>query len=326
MAAETAPLNSVLPEGMMQFFLWKLLGAAASSRVAPTAGRAFALAVFVFSIPKIPVKAQNPPANLKAPKSYYLALGDSITYGYQAFKAQANLPPSAFNTGYVDAFAARLRQIRPQITIVNYGCPGESTESFVNGPCLWTETGHQLHDAFSGTQREAAFAFLRAHPGQVSPITLTLAGNDLPWLLGPCTMNGQIDLSCVQNNAPGFIAGFAERISGILGQLRSAAPDAEIIVTGTMDPYINFLAFADPLYKAVNQAIAAAATANRAKFADPLPIFNPQGDATAEAQTLCRLTLLCTQNDSHPSDAGYQALADIVFEAFEFVGRRQECN
>jgi lysophospholipase L1-like esterase len=243
-----------------------------------------------------------------------LALGDSITYGYQAFKAQANLPPSAYNTGYVDAFAMRWGQIKPKITVINYGCPGESTESFVNGPCIWTEAGHQLHDTFSGSQMQAALGFLRAHPGQARLITLTLAGNDLPMLLDPCTVSGQISLTCVQANAPGFIAGFAERISNILHQLRSAAPDAEIIVTGAWDSYVTLLSFADPLYQAVNKAMAQAATANRAKFADPFPIFDPQGDMAAEVQTICRLSLLCTQNDSHPSDAGYQALADLVFE------------
>jgi lysophospholipase L1-like esterase len=221
------------------------------------------------------------------------------------------------NTGYVDAFASRLRHIRPNITVINYGCPGESTDSFLNGPCPWTAAGHSLHSAFSGTQLEAAIEFVRAHRGRVSPITLTLAGNDLPILLGPCTANGQIDLNCVQANAPGFIAGFAERISSILRQLRSAAPDAEIIVTGAWDSYATMLAFADPLFRAVNKAMSETAAVNRATFADPFPVFNRQGDLPAEVQTLCRLTLLCTQNDSHPSDAGYQALADVVFESFE---------
>src|SRR3954466_12975466 len=112
------------------------------------------------------------------PKSYYLALGDSITFGYQAFKAQANLPPSAYNTGYVDVFAEQLHRINAGITTVNYGCPGESASSFVAGPCLWTQLNLQLHDPFSGSQLQAALAFLNAHRGEVSPVTFTLWGND----------------------------------------------------------------------------------------------------------------------------------------------------
>jgi hypothetical protein len=118
---------------------------------------------------------------------------------------------------------ARLRQIRPGIVTVNYGCPGESTATFNDGGCIWTITGHQLHDLFEGSQLQAAIKFLEAHRKKVSPITLTLWGNDLPLLLGPCTVNNQIDLTCVQANAPGFIAGLAGRIFSILQKLRSAA-------------------------------------------------------------------------------------------------------
>src|SRR5215831_10457767 len=132
------------------------------------------LSVFILLSAEIPVRAQNPPPVFNPPKGYYLALGDSIAYGFQSFKFAANLPPEAYNTGYVDVFGAQLRQIRPGITTVNYGCPGESTGSFVVGPCVWTATGHQLHDVFTGTQLQAALTFLRAHPGEVSPITLTI--------------------------------------------------------------------------------------------------------------------------------------------------------
>jgi lysophospholipase L1-like esterase len=283
-----------------------------------TITRVGALAVVLLSAAKISAQAQNAPPLFNPPKSYYLALGDSVAYGFQTYKALAGLPPSAFNTGDVDVFAARLRQIRPDIQTINYGCPGESTETFVKPPCVWTDTGHQLHDAFSGSQLQGALAFLRHHPGQVSPITLTLFGNDLPILLDPCRFNNQLDPACVQAHAAGFIAGFGERLSNILEQLRSAAPDAEIILTGVPDPYINALEFADPLYQAANLMMAEVAAANRVRFADPFPIFNPQGNPAAEVQALCTLTPLCTQSDSHPSDAGYQALAHIIISVSDY--------
>jgi lysophospholipase L1-like esterase len=280
------------------------------------------LAGLVWWISATPARSQGPPPIFNPPKSYYLALGDSIAYGFQSFKFAANLPPEAYNTGYVDVFGTQLRQIRPGITTVSYGCPGESTGSFVAGPCVWTATGRQLHDAFTGTQLQAALTFLQAHPGQVSPITLTLGSDDLPLLLGPCTVNGQIDLACVQAGVPAFIAGLGARISGILEQLRSAAPDAEIILTGQWDSFLTALAFADPLYQTFNMTISAVAARNRVRFADPFPIFNPQGDPNAEIRAFCSLSLLCSQNDGHPSDAGYQALARLVFDASQY-GRLQ---
>jgi hypothetical protein len=57
------------------------------------------------------LSASNPSPKFNPPKTYYLALGDSFTYGYQLAKVLADLPPSAFDTGYVDDFGARLRQI-----------------------------------------------------------------------------------------------------------------------------------------------------------------------------------------------------------------------
>ena len=60
--------------------------------------------------------------------------------------------------------------------------------------------------------------------------------------------------------------------------------------------------------------MAATAAAERARFADPFPLFNPQGDLAREIETLCALLLLCTDNDSHPSDLGYQVLGDLVFD------------
>jgi hypothetical protein len=104
----------------------------------------------------------------------------------------------------------------------------------------------------------------------------------------------------------------------ILGQLRSVAPEAEIIVTGAWDiiGYID-LPFADPYIEELNTALANAAVVAGARFANPFPIFNPQGNLDHEKRTLCALILNCsTAEDGHPSDAGYRALADVVFRAF----------
>jgi lysophospholipase L1-like esterase len=281
-------------------------------------GRAFIALLGCTLLAQTASQSPNRAAHFNPPKRYYLALGDSISYGYQDFKAQANAPPSAFNTGYVDVFSAQLRELQPRITTVNYGCPGESTESFVHGGCLWTALGRQLHDGYSGSQLDAAVAFLRAHRGQVSPVTLTIGSNDVRTVLDSCTFNQQVDLICVQGAAPAFIAELVRRISNIIGQLRSAAPDAEMIVTGAWNPFVAALGFADSLFQGFNASLARAAAANGARFADPFPIFNPQGDPAAEIAALCTLTLLCTNGDSHPSDAGYRALAAVVFDASEY--------
>ena len=109
------------------------------------------------------------------PKPYYLALGDSLAFGFQFDKFNAHfpsVPASIFSTGYVDALAGMLQEIRPGITTVNYGCTGETSLTFIQGGCPYTAAGFPLHDPYDGSQLSAALAFLHAHRGQVSPITI----------------------------------------------------------------------------------------------------------------------------------------------------------
>ncbi len=249
------------------------------------------------------------------PKSYYLALGDSITYGYQHSKVVPGFTPKDFDTGYVDVFAARLRSIQPTIRVVNYGCPGESSTTFIGGGCPAALTGFPLHDPFSGPQLDGALAFLRAHPGEVSPITITLWANDVRELFEACGS----DLSCVQSRAPAAIDRLASNLDSILRRLRAVAPSTEIVVTGAWDPFVGGFAVADPLFTALNAAMADVTARNAVRFADVFPMFNPQGDEAAETAAICTLLLICTEGDVHPSDAGYRVLGDAVFDASGYV-------
>jgi len=251
------------------------------------------------------------------PQSYYLALGDSIAYGFQPAKQRAGLPPSRFNTGYVDVFAARLRTIAPKIRVVNYGCPGESTKTFIHGGCSGRGDVKGLHDAYQGSQLDAALAFLRAHPGQVSPVTLTLFGNDwFPLVFDTCKGN----VACVRKRAPNEIASFGSRLTSILERLRAAAPTTEIIVTGAWNIDPDQLQQLSPIYRSLEASIARAATASHARVAKMLPVFNPPGTVPSQKARLCALTFICSKGDPHPTDAGYRAMADAVMAASGYPG------
>jgi lysophospholipase L1-like esterase len=245
----------------------------------------------------------------QSPQSYYLALGDSIAYGFQPTKANAS--PAAVDTGYVDLFALRLRKLSPKLEVVNYGCPGESAVTFARGGCDWLKQGGKLHDQFRGSQLEAALSFLRAHSGKVSPITVTLWGNDLP-----------LPLSQNAKRAPSAIASFARRFSSILRQLRVAAPNAEIIVTGAWNPEADRLARSEALYRLVDGAIRRSATASRARIANMFTALDGPGNFKAQKARLCALTFVCSKGDPHPTDAGYRAMANAVMTASGYTRTR----
>jgi len=249
-------------------------------------------------------KSAGPGPVYQPPQRYYLALGDSMAYGFQPTKAKPGARPSDFDTGYVDLFAARLRKLSPKIQVVNYGCPGESAVTFTRGGCPALADGVKLHDAFRGSQLNAAQSFLRAHPGKVSPITVTLWGADL------------FPLSARGKRAPSAIASFATRFNSILKQLRAAAPNAEIIVTGAWNPEADRLAQMEPLYRSVDAAIRHAAAASRVRVANMFAALNGSGNVKAQKARLCSITFFCSaKGDPHPTDAGYRAMADAFMAA-----------
>jgi lysophospholipase L1-like esterase len=230
------------------------------------------------------------------PKSVYLALGDSLAFGYQQAKFNENLPtedPAVYNTGYVDDFAKDLKSTDPRIQTVNLGCPGETTDSLLGlAPCIY-HPPFALHFNYTGSQIAAALAVLRAHPGQVSPVTIDIGANDVL---------GGASFAHVQAN-----------LSTILAKLRGAAPYTEIIVLGYYNPLIVTIPGSDVVAAQFNSVLAQTAAKYRARFADPLPVFNP---AVNEIPTICSLTLMCTPlHDIHASDLGYQKLADLLFAA-----------
>ena len=71
-----------------------------------------------------------------------------------------------------------------RIQVVSYGCPEETDRRSARSRSI---AHPRADDQFRGSQLKAALSFLRAHPGDVSPITVTLYGNDwLPVLLDTC--------------------------------------------------------------------------------------------------------------------------------------------
>jgi lysophospholipase L1-like esterase len=263
------------------------------------------------------VAAQQP--LFSAPKDYVLALGDSLTFGYQQAKFLTNPDPSNFTTGFVDDFARRLTATSPgrDSRVVNFGCPGETTYSFLIGCRYHATFGFFLHDNFDGSQIEASEAFLAAHPGQVGPILISLGANDILALVIAC---GGPNPQCISANLPNILARLATNYRRILARLRTAAPDAEIIAVALYNPYAVFDAQTNAqtngLTAIINQVIEAVAAANRVRVANPFLAFD---FTPPQPATLCYLTLFCGAGDVHPSDPGYQVLADAVWTASDYV-------
>jgi lysophospholipase L1-like esterase len=248
----------------------------------------------------------------------YLALGDSLAFGYSQKRFEENLPeenPAAFETGYVNDFADVLRIGDHKLQIVNDGCPGETTESMIDGPCAY-QLEYPLHHPYAGgpdsSQLSDALAYLSTHPGQVNPITIDIGANDA---LGVVESVCDLKPACIAEHAPALFEEVGKKLGLILGELRAAAPHAQIIVLGLYNPFGSSIVGARTLTADLNDVMAADAAAAQARFADPLPLFNPPG--ALEEPTICLLTNMCTEKpDIHPTDLGYHVLAGVILQQY----------
>ena len=257
-------------------------------------------------------------SNFNPPKHFYLALGDSVPFGAQLGKffqelSTGTYDPATFNTGYVDDFSARLRTLNPQVDTVNMSCPGETTESFTKQCVFHSVLGFALHTNYSSSQEAAAVSFLRGHPGQVSPITITLGLNDalLP-CAGPTFL---VDVSCVHTTMPAALQTAPQNLSKIIGDLQEASPSSEIIVMTYYNAFFVEDPSTDALISALNDEIAGVAAARSVRVADAFKPFNRDGN---EYATICALTLMCPNRDYHPSDAGYGVIAQQFWTASSY--------
>src|SRR5579885_1436546 len=108
-----------------------------------------------------------PGPELVGPRAIYLALGDSLAFGYQ--------PNLDLTHGYADLLFPQLQPFGTR-QVVNLACPGETTATMLTGGC---RASFLRKTRYSGSQLAQAQAVIRANRGRVSPVTLTIGANDV---------------------------------------------------------------------------------------------------------------------------------------------------
>lgn len=268
------------------------------------------------------VTAAGTPANAR----YYVALGDSLSTGFQPTLRGEGIET---HTGYVDDIYWQERRHAHDLALVDFGCPGDTTTSLLTGDGNHP-LARRLHcDRSNGSQLKAALAFLRAHqrPGQVPLITIDIGINDLNRCAAlpapaPCLQLGE---AAISSNLP-----------RILGALRAAAPRDTVLSAMTLyDTYLgaergavaNAQAFLDA-YRQANATITAddaAAGFRTAEVAaafdtyDTAPIDWHGSQVPANLARTCVLTWSCSpppiNHNIHPDGHGYRVIARAFEQA-----------
>ncbi len=213
--------------------------------------------------------------------------------------------PAAFDTGYTDDLAAMMRVLRQHFKVVNYSCPGATVHQMRAADCAFDhQFGFALHDAYNGAQLDAAVNFLQTHPGQVSPITVSIGANDVLNTFYTCTG----DPICIHDSA---LARHLNRgLSIILRRLRLAAPTAAIVLLLPFDGAVRDYPSDDPLWAGYLAQMRTVAAEASVKVADSYTAITVSGKT-------CDYTFLCddTLPDLHPNDAGYALISNLIFHA-----------
>lgn len=247
----------------------------------------------------------------------FLALGDSVVFGFIAADGFAYVNPQNF-VGYPDYVGRDLR-----LATTNAACPGETTSSFIsptgadNG-CRNYRARFPLHVSYTATQLDFAKNFLAEHK-HTQLVTVMLGAND-GFLLEAACHN---DPACIQAGLPQLLARIASNMNIILGSLRANRFRGVLMV-------VNYysLDYTDPLQTgltaALNATLAAVAAANGAVVADAFTAFRVAASTPFAGGKTCRAGLLNvnpadpTQQtcDVHPSQSGQKLLADTVETAY----------
>jgi lysophospholipase L1-like esterase len=274
-----------------------------------------ALVAAVSLIPALPAAAA--PLGGAGGHGTYLALGDSVAFGYvppEAVPAPNYLDPSSF-VGYPEDVAQALH-----IPVANASCPGETTASFYipgaqsngcensPGSSVGYRTEFPLHVQYTGTQMQYALGYLITHRN-TRVVTINIGANDT-FLCEETTAD-----ACA---SPAELQAVLKKIQVNLAIIYFLIRDVARYHGPLVALTYYSLDYADPTQvagtEALNSAIASVTEKFGGKVADGFAAF--EGPSAAFGGSPCAAGLLIKLPDGtcniHPSPAGHQLLAQAI--------------
>jgi len=243
---------------------------------------------------------------LAAKSPTYLALGDSVPFGFSPFVAPSDAD------GFI-GYPEDLAGVR-DVAVRNASCPGETSGSLIstsapdNGCQAFRSVG-DLHVNYQGSQLSYALAFLRAHK-HTSLVTMTIGANDL-FLLQKACLNVP---ACIASGLPALFASVQANLTAIYKAIRGTGYQGTIValtyyVLNYKDPVqVSVISSLDAVVAGVTQGFGG-------RVADGFNAFGAIALSAAGGDS-CAAGLLIKYPDGtcniHPSTLGAEVLAHAV--------------
>jgi lysophospholipase L1-like esterase len=230
----------------------------------------------------------------------YLALGDSIAFGYD--------PHVDLTRDQVSGYPELLATQRG-LTVTNLSCPGEASGGFMSpdgadNHCRENREAYPLHVAYEGTQLAAAVEFLEEHP-ETALVTIDIGANDVFLLDHLCKR----EIACILSNFIHTAAEYSNNLDFILGKLRSVY-DGPLVGLSVYNPYPAD-STAQYALDRINVIFAEQLHAKGGVVADGMGTFTEaaNGDPCANGLLIPMADGTC---DVHPTPAGAAVLANAI--------------
>ncbi len=255
--------------------------------------------------------------------SAYLALGDSVTFGYE--ESQVVPAPNYADAASFIAYPALIgRELH--LTVANAACPGETSSSLINATAqsngcentpgkgnIGYRTLNPLHVHYTGSQLAFAVAYLKKHHN-VRLVSLMIGAND-----GLVCQETTPDHCASFSELAGVAATVSKNVKTILSTIRNKAHyGGQIAIvnyysvdyaSATITGQISFL----------NQSIDGAARPFHVEVADGFGQLEAgaahSGGNTCTAGLLTQLVNASSPCGIHPSYAGQSLLAQALVNA-----------
>lgn len=258
------------------------------------------------------------------PGSTYLALGDSVTFGYlePTVVPTPNYHHPGHFLGYPELIGAELK-----VKVVNASCPGETSASLIDvhaqsngcenapGSKVGYRTVYPLHVSYKGSQLAFAVRYLQTH-SNVRLVSLMIGANDA-YVCEESTK----DHHCTSKSELDAVLGqISKNVTTILEAIRHKAHYHGQIVILNYYSLDYAVALDNAESKLLNGAQDSAAKPFGAEIADGYGEF--QAQSRDFGGDVCQAGLItswgnprCPTSGVHPTYAGQSLLAEAILKA-----------
>ena len=246
------------------------------------------------------------PASASSEGHTYLALGDSVPFG---FNPLVNPKVVSNFTGYPEIVARTLN-----IEDVNATCPGEATGGFIS--LTGTDNvcrpyrfflNDPLHVSYSGAQLAFATSYLRTHH-RTRLVTLTLGANDIFRFQKDCMAGPKVGTCPL--GIPGVLATMFANLNTIFKAIRATGYTGLLIAVTYYSLDYSDTSGAEGL----NAPMIAAVKAHGGLVADGLAAWAPVANKGSSCTAGLLIALPTGGCDVHPTPLGRDLLAKAVVD------------